>query len=169
MDMINYDSEEHQKLEKLIEELKIGMLTTITSGQELKSRPMMAQHFDSKKNEIWFFTGHTTGKIADIEKNPHVHLSFSDSSDSTFLSICAEARIVEDEQLKKKLWNPLLLAWFPDGLEDPEVTLLCVKIHTAEYWDASSKLVQLVGFAKALLTGESYQPDKSEHGRLTLN
>jgi general stress protein 26 len=66
------------------------------------------------------------------------------------------------------LWSPFLLAWFPDGLKDPNLTLLCVKINSVEYWDSSSTFVQIVGFAKAVLTGETYKPSSSEHGRLEL-
>ncbi len=169
MDMINDKSEEFQKLELLLGEIKTGMLTTMNSAQELKSRPMAAQHFDPNLSELWFFTGRASGKVVDIEKNPHVHLSFADSSDGSFLSICGEARIEDSFEKKQKYWDKTLLAWFPEGLEDPNVTLICVKINSAEYWDSSSKFVQLMGYTKAILTGEQYHVDKSEHGRITLN
>lgn len=169
MDMVNKESEEYQKLELLLSEIKVGMLTTMNSDQELKSRPMLAQHFDLSTNELWFFTGHTSSKVMDIEKNPHVHLSFADASDGSFLSICGVARLDDDFDKKKRFWDTTLLAWFPEGLEDPNLSLLCVKMNSAEYWDSSSKFVQLLGYTKAILSGEQYHIDKSEHGQINLN
>lgn len=168
-DYIDKTSEEFQKLEALLKEMKTGMLTTIGDEEELRSRPMYMQNFDADKNELWFFAGQNSGKVIDIQKNPHVHLSFADASDGSFLSICGQARAVDDFEMKKKLWAVPLLAWFPEGLEDPNLTLICVKMSSAEYWDSASKFIQLFGYTKAILKGERYQVDKSEHGRLGMN
>jgi hypothetical protein len=63
--------------------------------------------------------------------------------------------------------EPLLKAWFPDGLDDPALALLRVDIEKAEYWDSpSSTVVHLVGFVKALATGKTYEP--GEHEKVTL-
>ncbi len=44
------------------------------------------------------------------------------------------------------------------GLETPGITLMKVHVEAAEYWDASSSmLAHAVGFAKAIITGESYE------------
>lgn len=166
---IDKTSEEFQKLESLLNELKAGMLTTIGEEEELHSRPMYLQKFDADTNELWFFAGQNSGKVIEIQKNAHVHLSFADASDGSFLSICGQARVVDDFEMKKKLWNVPLLAWFPEGLEDPNLTLISVKMQSAEYWDSANKFIQLYGYTKAILKGERYQTGKSEHGRLGMN
>lgn len=162
-------SKDFQKLESLLKEIKTGMLTTISDDQELHSRPMMTQKFDSDTNELWFFAGQNSGKVLEIQKNHHVHMSFADPRDGSFLSICGQAKVVDDFELKKQLWSVPLLAWFPEGLDDPNLTLICVKITSAEYWDSRNKFVRLFGFAKAILVGEQYKTGKSEHGRLGIN
>lgn len=166
--LIDKTSEEYQKLEELLQEIKTGMLTTISDDQELHSRPMYTQKFDADTNELWFFAGQNSGKVIDIQKNNHVHLSFADASDGSFLSICGQARVVDDFKLKKQLWSVPALAWFPDGVEDPNLTLICVQITSAEYWDSASKFIQLFGYTKSILTGERYQPGRNEHGRLGM-
>ena len=46
---------------------------------------------------------------------------------------------------------------------DPDLALLKIKIHHAEYWDRhSASMVQLIGYVKASLTGQSYQPNADE-------
>jgi general stress protein 26 len=169
IDSIDKTSEEFQKLESLLKELRAGMLTTIGDDEELHSRPMYLQKFDPDSNELWFFAGQNSGKVVEIQKNSHVHLSFADASDGSFLSICGQAKAVDDFELKKQLWNVPLLAWFPQGLDDPNLTLICVKMSSAEYWDAASKFVQLFGYTKAILKGERYKTGKSEHGRLGMS
>lgn len=169
MDTIDKSSEEFRKLESLLKEMKAGMLTTIGEDNELHSRPMFTQKFDAETNELWFFAGQNSGKIIEIQKNPHVHLSFANANDGSFLSICGQARMVDDFELKKKLWTVPMLAWFPEGLEDPNLTLVCVSLTSAEYWDSASKFIQLFSYAKAILKGEHYHIGKSEHGRLGMN
>jgi len=169
MDYVDKTSEEFQKLESLLKELKAGMLTTVSQDNELHSRPMYLQKFDADTNELWFFAGQNSGKVIEIQKNHHVHLSFADASDGSFLSICGHANVVDDYEMKKQLWGIPLLAWFPQGLEDPNLTLICIKMHSAEYWDSANKFAQLFGFTKAILKGEKYKVSKSEHGRLGMN
>ncbi len=157
------------KVERLLKIIKAGMLTTINSKEELCSRPMMLQKFDFERGELWFFTGKHTGKIFDIEHDPRVNIAFASPGSSSFVSVYGEAEMVDDKELEKELWTPALLAWFPDGLKDPNLVLLCVKIVSVEYWDSSSTFVQIAGFAKALLTKEPYTPGPSEHGRFDMN
>ena len=67
----------------------------------------------------------------------------------------------------EELWNPILKAWFPDGLETPDLCLLKVNVEEAEYWDSSSStLVQIAGFVKAMVTGQ--QADGGDHGKVNL-
>ncbi len=157
------------KVERLLKVIKAGMLTTINSKQQLCSRPMMLQKFDLQAGDLWFFTGKQTGKVFDIEKDARVNIAFASPGSSSFVSVYGEAEIVDDKELEKELWAPALLAWFPEGLKDPNLVLLRIKINTVEYWDSSSTFVQIVGFTKALLTGETYKASPSEHGHIHMD
>ena len=158
------------KVEELLKSLKAGMLTTQNEDHGMHSRPMMVQEFDKKNQELWFFTGKSTGKTSDIQNDNNVCISFSNYDSNSYLCITGIAELINDSEKAAQLWNPMLKAWFPEGLEDPNLILIKVKMHSAEYWDStSSALVQLVGFAKAILTGEAYEASKSENQRVHLN
>ena len=117
---------------------------------------------------MWFFTGKSSGKVAEIQHDQHVNLSYADPGDNRYVSISGRAEVVDDKAKEKELWNPFIKAWFPKGLEDPELTLLKVKVEAAEYWDApASTMVNLV-LAKAVLAGKSY-PDSGRTKRLTFD
>ena len=66
------------------------------------------------------------------------------------------------------MWSPVLKAWFPKALDHPDLALLPLGVDTAEYWDApSSKMVQLAGFVKAMVTGHPLE-NPGDHGKLNL-
>lgn len=130
------------------------MLTTIDGGY-LRSRPMSTQaaEFDG---DVWFFTSDNTHKIEEIEKDDRVCLAYSRPDSDTYVSVSGRVEIVRDRDKIRELWSPVLNAWFPEGLDDPHLCLMKVTAEQAEYWDQpSGEIVQLAGFVKALVTGES--------------
>jgi len=142
------------KLQELIEGIDFCMLTSI-DGDVMRSRPMSTQQaeFDG---DIWFFTSDETHKVDEIAADNRVCVAYTKPDSHTYVSVSGRAEIVRDRPKMEELWNPVLKAWFPDGLEDPRLCLLKVTAEQAEYWDQpSGKVVQLFGFVKALATGQS--------------
>ncbi len=157
-----HDADSLNKLRDLVNGIKYSMLTTIDDDGQLYSRPMTVQEFD-EAGVIWFFTGRTTGQVAEIKKDQHVNLSFALPKDSRFVSIAGVAEVIDDIHKAKELWSPLLKAFFPQGLEDPNLTLLKVTPVSAEYWDSpSSTVVQLLGAVKAIAAGEVFKSGDNE-------
>ncbi len=145
-----------EKLAYLIGDIRIAMLTTF-DGSALRSRPMMTQQtpFDGT---LWFFTSAGSLKAAELRAHPDVNLAYASTSDNRYVSISGHAALVRDPERAERLWNPLYRAWFPKGLDDPDVVLLKVEVERAEYWDAdTSRMTDLVGLVKAVLTGKAYE------------
>jgi general stress protein 26 len=143
-----------QKLWSMMKDIKVAMLTTAMSDGTLRSRPMMSQNaeFDG---DLWFFTGKSTPKVNEIEKRTQVNVSYANADDNVFVSLSGPAEFLDDKGIKESFWNPAYQAWFPKGLEDPDLTLLKIHVEQAEYWDApQGKMVGMFGFFKALATGE---------------
>ena len=153
------------KLKSLLEGIDFCMLTTIDRGH-LRARPMSTQELDDD-GDLWFFTSDRTHKIDEIEADNRVNAAYSNPDDNVYVSVSGAASIVKDQAKIEELWNPILKAWFPDGLDDPTLCLLKVSVEEAEYWDSpNSKLVQIAGFVKALVTGR--QIDGGENKKLNL-
>lgn len=158
-------SEGIEKLGKMIGGIEVAMMTT-WDGDHLRSRPMMTQRADFN-GSLWFFTRRNSHKVAELNEDQMVNLSFSSPKDERYVSIAGRARMVSDPEKAKELWNPVLRTWFPQGLDDPELALIEVQAETAEYWDApSSKMVHLFGLAKSLTTGKS--PEPGDHHKVDL-
>ena len=153
------------KLKDLLEGIDFCMLTTM-SGGHLRSRPMSTQKFDFD-GDLWFFTSDKTHKVDEIEKDGRVNVADSQPDDNKYVSVSGTATVSKDRSKMEELWNPILKAWFPDGLETPDLCLLEVNVEEAEYWDSSSStLVQIAGFVKAMVTGQ--QADGGDHGKVNL-
>ena len=136
------------------------------AGGVLRSRPMQTQQaeFDG---DLWFFTSSNTHKAEEIEKDNRVNVSYAAPDDNSYVSISGTAEIVTDKAKMEELWSPILKAWFPKGLDEPDIILLKVNANQAEYWDsASSSLVQAFGLLKSLVTGE--RADGGEHAQISL-
>jgi general stress protein 26 len=118
--------------------------------------------------DLWFFAYSDSDLVQQIAVHPQVNVAFSDSSHNNWVSIAGAASRVDDRAKAEELWSPVLKAWFPDGLETPTLTLVRVTGETAEYWAAahSSKVVTMLGYAKAAVTGKT--PDAGENETVRL-
>jgi len=77
------------------------------------------------------------------------------------------ADLVNDKARMKELWSAVMKAWFPLGLDDPDMTLIKVTPEEVNYWDSnSSKMIVLFNMLKAIVTGKEYA--EGEHGTISL-
>jgi general stress protein 26 len=132
--MIHPSPEENKHLSTLIDGIKVAMLTTIGPDGSLRSRPMatLPGEFDGT---LWFFTNIDSPKVDEVQLEEHVNVSYDDSDDHRYLSISGRATLSQERQQLEELWNPILLTWFPLGLDDPQLALLRVEADSWEYWD----------------------------------
>ena len=157
-----------QKLNDLIKDVKFAMLTTATVDGTLHSRPMATQQADAQGN-LWFFTGQNSTKVAEVQSERHVNVTYAEPDDNRFVSVSGTVEVSNDRAKMEELWNPMYKAWFPKGLDDPEIALLKVHVTEAEYWDPpNGKMVQLAGFVKAVATGKPYKADEDEHAKINF-
>ncbi len=127
----------------------------------------MAKQELDPNGTMWFFTRDDSPKMYEVARHREVNVSFASQDDNRYVSVTGTAVAVHDKAKAEELWNPLLKAWFPKGLEDPSLALLKITLQRAEYWDTpSSTMVQLFGFVKAVTTGQTYEP--GEHQKINL-
>lgn len=134
-------TEDIEKIAKLIKEIDIGMFTTTDEDGTLRSRPMSSNGKVDFDGDIWFFTYGKSHKVEESKKNPQVNVSFSDIKRMKYVSVTGTAELVRDKAKIKELWLPELKAWFPEGIDTPDIALLKVSAHKAEYWDTPNSLI----------------------------
>jgi general stress protein 26 len=144
------------QLKSLIEDIKIGMLTTEDDDGTLRSRPLQTVGVDDN-GSLWFFTSATSPKVAESKADGgRVNVSYANPAKQDYVSVSGKATITRDREKMKQLWTKWVEAFFPKGLNDPDLALLRVDIEKAEYWDApGSAIGRAYGLAKALAAGKT--------------
>lgn len=156
-----------QKLKDLVADIRVAMLTSVEEDGSLRSRPMWSQRVEFD-GQLWFFTSAGSMKVHEIEREQHVNVSFADPRREHYVSISGRAVLVRDRTKAEQMWSPMLRAFFPRGLDDPDLALIRVDVDRAEYWDVpSNRMVQLAGLARAVLTGKPYAA--GEHEKVDLH
>lgn len=143
-----------EKIRGLLAELPIAFMVTV-DGAEILSRPIgvVGDHaaFDGT---LWFITDRRSRKVAALRKGATVFLLFQNDRVGTYLYLRGSARVVEDPKRLRDLYTPVQRTWFPEGLDDPNITLIRFDATEADYWDGHASMVRLaVAFAKSVLTG----------------
>lgn len=161
-------SNARELLWELVKDIRFAMFTTRTDGR-LRSRPMTTQNSEvDERSSLWFFMSRGSDAVGDLELDPVVNVAYADPGRDAYVSVSGEAAVVEDRAKKEQLWSKLAEAWFPDGVDDPELALVEVRIEDAEYWDVKeSKVTQLFKMAKAAVVSEP-PSGMGEHGEVHM-
>ena len=154
-----HDTKAVEKFQKLIEHSPLCHFLTRLDERPIPTRPMVTQQVDDEGN-FWFLSSRSSEKDTDIVKDSYVQMLYANPSDSEFLSIFGTATVVEDMAKKRELFGTLAKAWFPKGVEDPDLSVVKVKPLQGYYWDTKhGKMLTLLKMAASALIGK-----KSESG-----
>lgn len=158
-----------EHLQDLLRDIRFAMFTTRGADGKLHARPMTTQTANTgpdRPDTVWFFMSRNSDSVRELTADPTVNVSYADTGDDVYISVAGTASIVESRSEKERFWSAPVKAWFTGGIEDPDLTLICVQIHSAEYWNVEEgKLTQIAKMAKAAMTGE--QPrNMGEHGKI---
>jgi general stress protein 26 len=143
------------KIKELVKSEQMCLFTTQLTSVPLSTRPMSTMETDEQGN-LWFFSAKSSDKNLHIQADPRVQLFFSHPASSEFLSVYGSASISTDPEKIDKYWSSIIKAWFPEGKDDPELTLLKVAPEEAYYWDTkNNKMVSMVKILTSVVTGKT--------------
>jgi general stress protein 26 len=156
------------KFKKLAEDIRVCMFITqsVDTADTDHTRPMSTVEVE-ENGTLWFYTDVRSIKAEEVNKERIVHLVYSHPGKESFMDVWGTARIVKDQQQIKDKWSPLLKAWFPNGVDDPNIALLRVEPIKSYYWDAEAgKMMSFIKMAAAAITGKRIGEDAE--GRLAI-
>jgi general stress protein 26 len=87
---------------------------------------------------LWFFTLVNSHKVVEIEHHQQVNISFSAPNQQRYVSILGTAQLTRDRNQLQGKWQHKLQTWFPEGINEPNLALLKVKVNKVDYWESSS-------------------------------
>src|SRR6218665_2651540 len=117
------DKEAIAKLKELAESVGTCMFCTELGNTPFSTRPMGLQEVDDEGG-LWFISSGDSNKNEEIKEDDKVQLIFAQSSNAHYLSVYGTASIYKDKSKIEQVWSPIAKAWFKEGKDDPNVTVI---------------------------------------------
>jgi len=157
-----------QKIYELLSDFDTAMLVT-HGGDFAHARPMAIAHVEPNC-DVWFFTGRSSPKVHEIRDDDRVLVVCQDEH-SRYVTLSGRAELIAEREKARQLWSDSYKAWFPGGVDDPELLLIRVHAEEAEYFDTRDLkgLRYLFEAAKARARGTRPEIKEGEqHGKVSL-
>ena len=147
------NEEAAKKFKKLVTDINVCMFIT-NNREENHTRPMATIEVEDN-GTLWFFTDIRSIKVEEVATDNSVHLVYAHPGKESYVDVWGKASIVTDKQNIKDKWSPIVKAWFPNGVDDPNLGLLKVQPSNIYYWDAETgKMVAFLKIAASVVTGK---------------
>jgi len=146
-----------------IEKHQIGMMVVV--GAEPQHFQPMTAFLDRAENTLWFFA-YRDSDLADAAASGAPALFVFQDGRRLFASIGGTLAADDDRTRMDRYWGPTVAAWYPEGKDDPRLTLLRLDAHDAQVWVQDAGPARFAWeIARANATGR--EPDLG--GRANLN
>ncbi|WP_296404797.1 pyridoxamine 5'-phosphate oxidase family protein [Psychrobacter sp.] len=157
------NAEKIAKVLAIIEQVKYAMFSTVNAKGDVHAWPMTTTKADLDNKAIWFIGDKGSDIVADIKTNKKVGLSYATQDEKNYLSISADAELVDDKDKLDELWSPIYDSFFEHGKEDEAVQLIKVIPHGAEYWTSGSSLINAFKMVSAMIQDGKTAEDIGEN------
>lgn len=174
------------KLVELIKKVRVAMFVTFPNTAQdvgigtaalnaghagLHARPMYTQKLEAPDadspnrftGELWFMTDASSTKVRELEQDQQVLINYSDEGKNVYVAVYGVASVERNPQKAQELWNVHAKGWWPGGPEDPNLVLIRVRVHSAEYWNGPSNTSYMLNLLKAVVSGDRVKLE-GEHG-----
>jgi general stress protein 26 len=149
---MNFEEMKRNSLE-LIEKSKAVYLTTIDPNgrpmtramlnlRNLEQFPEYKNFFEKQQNKfsIYFSTNTSSSKVKHIKKNPAICVYFCDPEDFHGLMLAGDGELLYDKDLREALWLEGGEKYYPEGIDDPDYTVLRLVPNYGRYYYHLDKL-----------------------------
>ena len=132
---------------ELMETCKAAILTTIDSEgfpitramfnlRNKEQFPEFSEFFKKQEKEfiIYISTNTSSSKIEHVKRNPKINVYYCDPENFKGVMFGGEVDIIDDMDIKSKIWLDWWNRYYPEGLEDPDYALLKLSPKTARFY-----------------------------------
>jgi general stress protein 26 len=133
-DVRKFGREAIQEIARLLRAIDTCVLATRGRDGALHARPMSNNGEVEWDGTSWFFAPSAGRMVDDIRHHPEAVMTYRADQRFAWVALSGTARIVDDEDAKRRLWLDELRRWFPNGPDDPGVALIRVESTWAQWW-----------------------------------
>lgn len=143
------------------------MLGLVGDAPQQHFQPMTA-FAERETGDIWFFTRADTDLARAVGDGGEAMMILQTKDHE--LQACVGGRLTRqaDRARIEKYWGPVVAAWYPEGKDDPKLTMLKLDARDAAVWlSEAGPLKFAYEIAKANMTGRT--PDVGERASVNLS
>jgi len=154
------------QLWKAIDHEKVGMLGFV-GGPPRHFQPMTA-FAEPQTRTIWFFCARENDLVKSAARESSAMFCLNARDHDLWACVGGDLSTAHDQARIDRFWSPVTAAWFPNGREDPALTLLRFNVIDAQVWVAKKGPFRFAyEIARANLT--RHEPDVGETAHLRFN
>ena len=120
------------RLWKEIEQAKFGMLGLV-GGEPHHMQPMTV-FGDEEGNAVWVYTTKATDLYRPAGAGHDAMLCLMAKDQEFQACLHGELKPSDDRAKIDEHWSPFVSAWFPDGKDDPNLTMMKLDLKDARVW-----------------------------------
>ena len=158
---INDRGQVEKRLWDEIDKKGVGMLGLVGANDHFQ--PMTA-FVERGTGSLWFFTRRDTDLAREIGQGGQAMFVYQ--RDDIQACIGGRLSLEHDRARMERYWNAVVAAWYPDGKDDPQLTLLRLDADDAQVWITEAGPVKFA-WEIAHANATRQQPDLG--GRTDLN
>ncbi|MET0361812.1 MAG: pyridoxamine 5'-phosphate oxidase family protein [Sphingobium sp.] len=145
-------------LAKKMKDIDFAMLSTRAEGGQIGARPMSNNRDVDYDGDSYYFTTDDALMVGDIERDPHVGLSFQGKAGILgqrpfFIAVEGRADLIREKSQFEAHWNSDLERWFTDGVDTDGLVLIKVHAERAHYWDGEDEGELLLDVERGAFVG----------------
>ncbi len=132
---------QHEAIEEFWKHVtnRTTVMLGLSGAHDLQPMTAFTEQDDSV---IWFFTRNDTDLAREVAAHGDGRLVFNSPDDKLFADVTGELAIDHDAARIDRYWNPVVAAWYPDGKDDPHLTLLRFAPQRGQIWASKQGLAR---------------------------
>lgn len=149
---------------KTLTETRTAMLGLV--GQEAQHFQPMTAFVERDTNTVWFYTYKDSDLAEAIASGAPAMLTLQTDK----LQACLGGTLSLDHDVERinRYWGPVVAAWYPDGKDDPRLTMMRLSADDAQVWVTEAGSVRFAWeIAKANATHDT--PDVGQRTNLNFH
>jgi len=123
----------------LINHANIAMVGTIGEDGYPQIKAMI-KCMNEGLRTVWFSTNTSSHRMAHFRRDPRICVYFVDFSEWRGLQLTGEVEILTDRESRLRLWHPGDEKYYPQGVMDPDYSVVRFTAKRANYYHALSNL-----------------------------
>ena len=125
----------------LVERSMIAMVGTLEPDGAPRIVAMMVAEHDGLRT-IWFSTNTSSEHVAHLEKDPRASVYFAQWAKEPWrgLTLGGRMEVLRDRASRERLWEDGCERYYPEGIGDPDYTVLRFTADWAKFYQYGTKL-----------------------------